>query len=59
MAIKSIPSKKVERLDGAIENYLKFVDLYPKSQYLGRAENVYSSCLKEKENILKKEKNGF
>ncbi len=59
MAIKSVPSKKVERLDGAIENYLKFVDLYPKSEYLGRAENVYSSCLKEKEDILKKQKNGF
>jgi hypothetical protein len=46
-------------LDQAIENYLKFVDLYPKSSYLAKAEQVYASCLKEKENILKKEKNGF
>lgn len=59
MAIKSIPSKKLERLDGAIENYLKFVDLYPKSRFLGKAEGVYSSCLEIKENIIKKEKNGF
>lgn len=59
MAMQSIPSKKVERLDGAIESYLKFVDLYPKSDFLGKAEGVYSSCLKEKETILKKEKNGF
>lgn len=58
-AINSIPSKKVERLDQAIESYLKFVDLYPKSNFLAQAEQVYSNCLKEKENILKKEKNGF
>ncbi len=59
LAIKSVPGKKIERLDSAIESYLKFVDLYPKSNYLGKAEGVYSSCLQVKENILKKEKNGF
>lgn len=59
LATKSIPSKKLERFDGAIESYLKFVDLYPKSNYLVKAESVYSSCLKEKETILKKQKNGF
>ena len=59
LATKSIPSKKLERFDGAIESYLKFVDLYPKSNYLGKAEIVYNSSLKEKEIILKKEKNGF
>lgn len=59
LATKSYPAKKMERLDGAIESYLKFVDLYPKSNYFGKAEEVYSKCLKEKEDILKKEKNGF
>lgn len=49
LAINSIPSKKAERLDGAIENYLKFVDLYPRSNYLAKAENVYTSCLQVKE----------
>jgi outer membrane protein assembly factor BamD len=59
MAMKSYPAKKMERLDGAIESYLKFVDLYPKSEFLVRAEGIYTSALKEKENILKKQKNGF
>lgn len=59
LAINSIPAKKIERLDGAIENYLKFVDLYPKSSYLSKAQSVYSSSLNEKDNILKKKKDGF
>jgi hypothetical protein len=49
----------MERLDGAMETYLKFVDLYPKSNFLVKAESVYSSCLQVKENITKKENNGF
>lgn len=49
LALNSIPSKREERLDGAIENYVKFVDLYPKSSYLSRAESVYSSCKRLKE----------
>jgi outer membrane protein assembly factor BamD len=59
MALKSYPAKKVERLDGAIAGYLKFVDLYPKSEYLGKVEEIYSNSLKEKEHTLKKDKNGF
>jgi outer membrane protein assembly factor BamD len=51
LAINSVPSKKEERLDGAIENYVKFLDLYPNSSYLSRAESIYSSCKKLKENI--------
>lgn len=52
LALNSIPSKKAERLDGAIENYVKFVDLYPKSSYLSRAESIYSDCkkIKDKQN---------
>ncbi len=43
MALKSIYSKKEERLSGAIENYVKFAELYPKSSYLSRAESIYNS----------------
>jgi outer membrane protein assembly factor BamD len=53
LALNSIPSKKEERLDGAIENYVKFLDLYPNSSYLSRAESVYNSCKRIKENLNK------
>lgn len=59
LAINSIPSKKLERLNGAIDNYLKFVDLYPQSKFLNQAEGVYTSCKEVKDNITKKDKNGF
>ncbi|MCW3076856.1 MAG: outer membrane protein assembly factor BamD [Bacteroidetes bacterium] len=49
LALNSVSAKKGERLDGAIENYVKFVDLYPKSSYLSRAESIYTSCIKIKE----------
>lgn len=49
LALKSIASKKPERIDGAIENYVKFADLFPKSSYLSRAESIYTSCKKIKE----------
>lgn len=51
LAINSLESKKAERLDLAMESYLKLVDLYPKSSYLQRAESVYESCVKMKNNI--------
>lgn len=44
LAINSIYAKKSERLDESIENYIKFLDLYPKSSYLSRAENIYNNC---------------
>lgn len=53
LAVNSIPSKKPERLDGAIENYVKFVDLYPKSSYISRAESIYNSCRRLKENLTR------
>jgi outer membrane protein assembly factor BamD len=56
LAVNSVFSKKRERLNGAIENYVKFMDLYPESSYLSRAEGVYKSCLRLKENL---EKHGF
>jgi outer membrane protein assembly factor BamD len=51
MALKSVHSKKEERLNGAIENYVKFLDIYPKSPYLSRAENIYNSSKRLKENL--------
>lgn len=51
LASNSIQSKKGERLQGAMENYVKFVDLYPKSTYISRAENIYNASKKLKENL--------
>lgn len=51
LALKSIPSKKDERLQGAMENYVKFVDLYPNSSYISRAESIHNSCKRLKENL--------
>jgi outer membrane protein assembly factor BamD len=51
LAINSVYSKKGERLDGAIENYLKFADLYSKSSYLSRAESIYNSCKRLKDKL--------
>ncbi len=53
LAVNSVVSKKAERLDGAIENYVKFADLYPESSYLSRAESVYRNSLRLKENLNK------
>ncbi len=54
LAINSLESKKAERLDLAMESYLKLVDLYPKSSYLPKAETVYESCVKIKSNLNQK-----
>jgi outer membrane protein assembly factor BamD len=56
LALNSVYSKKEERLAGAMENYVKFVELYPKSSYLSRAENIYNSSKRQIENL---KKNGF
>ena len=53
LAINSLEHKKLERIDLCIESYLKLVDLYPKSNFLSKAESVYESCLKMKSNIKK------
>jgi len=47
LAKNSIPSKKEERLEAVIENYVKFIDLYPNSSYISRAESMYNSCKKQ------------
>ncbi len=48
MAKNSIESKKVERLEKSMDNYLKFVDLHPQSPYLKEAEGIYLECQKLK-----------
>lgn len=53
LAVNSLETKKVERLDLAMETYLKLLDLYPKSSYLARAESIYESCQRMKSNINK------
>ncbi len=49
LANNSVQSKKEERLNGVIENYVKFIDLYPKSSYLSRAESIYTNSKRLKE----------
>ncbi len=53
LAINSLETKKIERLNLAMESYLKLVDLYPKSSYLSKAESVYESCTKMRNSINK------
>ncbi len=51
LAINSIEEKKVERLKSTVDVYYKFIDKYPKSEYLRQAEQIFEACQK---NINKK-----
>ncbi len=53
LAVNSIESKKQERFKAACDAYIKFVDTYPKSEYLKDAEMVYTSALKMLEKFNK------
>lgn len=53
LARNSIESKKEERLNLAIESYVKFADSYPKSEYIREAETIYDNCLKLKNKLSK------
>lgn len=53
LAVNSLETKKLERLDLSIESYLKLVNLFPNDSYAQKAENVYSSCIKIKNNNKK------
>jgi len=53
LAVNSLETKKLERLNLAMESYLKLVDLYPKSIYLTKAESIYQSCTRIKNNANK------
>lgn len=55
LAINSLESKKLERLNLSIENHLKLLDLYPKSNFLPKSESIYESCIKLKNDIKKQQ----
>jgi len=48
LAKNSVESKKAERVEKCMENYLKFVDLHPQSSSLKEAEGIYLDCQKLK-----------
>ena len=53
LALNSIESKKQERFKAAADLYIKFLDTYPKSDYLKQAEMIYTSALKSLEKYNK------
>jgi outer membrane protein assembly factor BamD len=54
LALNSVDAKKGERIDAAIDNYRKFIGLFPQSQYLKEAEEVHQDALKLKEKFKTK-----
>ena len=46
LGLLSIDAKKAERMKLVMDNYLKFVDTYPKSEYLGAAQTMYESAVR-------------
>lgn len=55
LARSTIESKQKERFDEAIKFYQAFIDKYPQSNYLKKAEPLYEVSLKESERIAKLE----
>jgi outer membrane protein assembly factor BamD len=53
LAINSIESKKQERFKAAVDNYIKYIDTFPKGQYVKDAELIYTSALKNLEKYNK------
>ena len=53
LALNSIESKKQERFKAAADSYIKFVDTFPKGEYLKDAESIYTSALKNLEKYNK------
>lgn len=47
LAVNSIPSKKTERFEKAVQTYYAFIDRFPKSVFLKEAESIYTDCRKE------------
>ncbi|HXP51320.1 MAG TPA: outer membrane protein assembly factor BamD, partial [Bacteroidia bacterium] len=52
-ASNSVEWQKKARLDKVIQDYLKFVDSYPKSDLLKQAENLYNNALNIEKNLVK------
>ncbi len=55
LANKSIQSKKLERYNLAVDAYINFIDLYPKSKLVREAERIYDTCLTQIDKIKEKE----
>jgi outer membrane protein assembly factor BamD len=53
LAVNSVEAKKQERFRAAVDTYIKFLDAYPKSEYLKQAEMVYDSALRSLEKYNK------
>ena len=51
LAINSVPSKKEDRLEDAIDNYYSFVDSYSSSKHIKECEQMYDAIVKAKENF--------
>ena len=51
LAVNSVPSKKEERLEDAIDNYYSFVDSYSSSDHIKECEQMYDDIVKAKENF--------
>ena len=47
-AINSVDNRKSDRFQAVIDAYLKFVDSYPKSDFLKDAQNLYDTSVKLK-----------
>jgi outer membrane protein assembly factor BamD len=50
-ADNSITEKQVERYTLAVDNYEKFIQLFPQSKNRGNAESMYSDAIKKIENV--------
>lgn len=55
-AINSVLNKKSERLQNVIDTYLKFIDAYPKSNYLSEAQKLYDNSVTLKSQLNTKTK---
>ena len=55
-AVNSVLNKKNERFQAVIDAYLKFVDTYPKSNYLTAAQSLYDNSVKLKGQLYAKNK---
>lgn len=47
LASNSVLDKKKDRYQTAIEQYQKFIDTYPNSEYKKEAEKMYESCIRQ------------
>jgi outer membrane protein assembly factor BamD len=53
-AVNSVDNRKGDRLQVVIDAYLKFVDSYPKSDYLKQAQSIYDTSVKLKSQLTAK-----